>query len=121
MIEPRHGIVYGFDRLDGRQRRPAQQDHWQRKRPRWPDLAVGRRAAAVFCNDDLNAMLLEEGAFVRLGERTASGDINSVRHHEWRRHRLDAAHQIAVLWRFREGRDFLAAESKKGAARHVAK
>src|SRR6516225_1159145 len=65
-------------------------------------------------------MLLEQGAFVGLRERTAADDVNSVRHLEWRRDRLDAAHQIAVLWRVREGFDFFAAESQKGAARHVA-
>jgi len=131
MIEPRHGIVHGFDRRPlptlpglrgrvGRGRRPAEQDHRQPERARRRDLAVGRRAAAVFGDDDVDAMLFEQGAFVGLGERAAAGDVNSVRHLERRHDRVDAAYHIAVLRRLRKGLDFLAAESKKDAARYVA-
>ena len=120
MIEPGHGIFHGFNRLDGGQRRPAQHDDRQSQRSRRRDLAVCRRAAAVFGDHDLDAMLLEQGAFVRLGERATGGDVDSARHHERRHDYLDATHQITVLRRVRKGCDFLAAEREKDVARHVA-
>jgi len=140
MIEPRHGILHRFDRFPlpslprergriregvrgrvGRvQRRPAQHDHRQRERTRRCDLTVCGRAAAIFGNDDLDAMLPEQGAFVGLGKRTAPGDVDGARHLERRHDRLDAADQIAVLWRILEGCNFFAAESKKDATRCIA-
>ena len=120
MIEPGHGVVYGLDSLDSRQRRPAQHDHRQRKRPRCRNLAVCGRAAAVFGDDDIDAMLLEHRAFVSFSERTAAGDVDSVGHPERGHDRLDATHQIVVLRRARKWLDFLAAEGKKDAARSAA-
>ena len=72
MIEPGDRLLDGLDRRHLRQRRPAQHDHRQAERARRRDLAVGRRAAAVLRDHDLDAMLLEQRAIVGF-RRTARG------------------------------------------------
>src|SRR5262249_59613439 len=68
----------------------------------------------------MEGMLLERGAFVRVGERAGGGDVDSAGHHERRHYYLDATHKITVLRRVRKGCDFLAAEREKDVARNVA-
>ena len=121
MIEPGHGIAHGFDRLNVRQNWPAQHDHRQAECARRRDLAVGRGAAAVLDDDYVDAMLFQDPAFIGFVERTAAGDIDRMRHREWRDHRLDAAHHIVMLRCVGKRLDFLATERKEDAARCVAK
>ena len=119
MIEPGHRVLDRLDRRHLRQHRPAQHDHRQAERARRRDLAVGRRAAAVLRDDDLDPMLLEQRAIVGFRERPAAGDIARMRHGERRIDRIDAAHEIMVLRRAGERRELLAAEREKDAARRV--
>ncbi len=66
MIEPGDGIVDRFDRRRRRRGRPAQQDDIDAERARGCDFAIGRGAAAVLGNDDLDAMLRHQRAVARL-------------------------------------------------------
>jgi len=120
MIDPGRSIVYGLDRLDVRESRPAQHDHRQAENARRRDLAVGRRAAAVLCHDDIDAMVVQEPALIGFVERTTAGHINGMRHGERRDHRVDAAHHIVMLRGVDKGRDLLAAEGNEDTARCVA-
>ena len=120
MIEPGHGFVHGLDRLNVRQHGPAQYDHRQAKSASCRDLAVGRGAAAVLGDDHVNAMLFQHPALIGYVERTAAGEIDGMWNRKRWHDRVNAAYQIAVLWGVRKGPDFLAADSKKDAARCVA-
>ena len=58
-------------------RRPAQHDDLEPERARRGDLAVGRAAAAVLGDDDVDAMLGHQRALVGLAERPAGGRRSS--------------------------------------------
>lgn len=117
MIEPSHDVLHG---LDGRylgQGRTAQQDDGQAEQPRRRDLAVGRRSTAVFGDDHVDGVCDQQCPIIGLGEWTTAGDIGSVRYGERRINRFDAAHEIVVLRRLREGADLGLAERNKNTAR----
>ena len=69
MIEPGNHLLDRRHRRDIRQDRALQHDDRQAQRARRFDLAVGGVAAAVLGDDDLDAVALEQGTVLRLGER----------------------------------------------------
>ena len=119
MSEPRHGIVDGLDGGRLGRLRPAQHDDFDAERPRRADLAVGRAAAAVLGDDDIDAVRGHERAIVGLAERPAAGHVCHVRQRQRRIDRIDAADEIMVLRGLREWRQLLAAERDEDAARRL--
>ena len=117
MIDHRGKRFDGFGRRHVRQGRPADHDHLDAKRPRRGDLAIGRLAAAVLGDDDIDAMVLEQRAFVRLAERPARQQIGRIGHRQRRLDRIDAADEIVMLRRGLEGGDLLPAERQEDPAR----
>ena len=78
MIEPGHRLIDGLDRSAPRgSARPAQHDHLDAERARCRDLAVGRGAAAVLGDHDIDADAASSSArSSRFDERPAAGDID---------------------------------------------
>ncbi len=71
MIEPGDRIVDGLDRGRFGRRRPAQHDDVDAERARRGDLAVGRAAAAVLGDDDIDRVRRHQRAIVGFAERAA--------------------------------------------------
>jgi hypothetical protein len=120
MIEPSHDVLHG---LDGRylgQRWTSQQDDGKAEHSCRRDLAVGRSPTAVLGNDHVDGVCDQQCPIIGLGEWTTAGDIGSVRYGERRINRFDAAHEIVVLRRLREGADLGLAERNKNTARRFA-
>ena len=117
MIEPLHHGIDCVDRMGIGCRRPAHQDHLDAEVARGGDLAVRGVAAAVFGDDDFDAVGLHQRAVGSFTERTARGDVARVRQRQRRIDGIDAAEQINVLWRGGEGRKVVAAERDEYTAR----
>ena len=120
MIKPGDRVLQALDCRHLRQLRAAQHDHRQIKRARGGDLAIARIPSAVSADDDLNGMLLHQGAILSLREWSAGIDVHSVRDGERRIDRIDAAHDIVVLRRADEGRKVLATEGNEDVVRRAA-
>jgi hypothetical protein len=120
MIEPSHDVLHGLDARYLGQRRTSQQDDGQAEHSRRRDLAVGRRSTAVLGDDHVDGVCDQQCPIVRLGEWTTAGDIGGVWYGERRINRLDAAHEIVVLRRLREGADLGLAERNKNTTRRFA-
>ncbi len=84
------------------------------------DLPVGRRSAAVLGDDHVDAALCEQIHLVGLGKRAGGKDSSDVGEGEWWRHRIDAAHDIAVLRRPLKMEGLLPADRQEDAARFLA-
>ena len=120
MIEPRQRVLDGLDRRHLGQGRAAQQNDGEAERARRRDLAVGRGPAAILGDDEIDRVAGQQCPIVGLGERSATGEVRCVRHRERRVDRLDAAHEIPVLRRSREGSDPAPAEREENTARRFA-
>jgi len=120
MIEPPHRVLDGLDRRHVGQSRTAQQDDGQAERARRRDLAVGRGPAAIPGDNEVDGMGRQQCPIVGLGERSTTGDVGCVRHRERRIDRFDAAHEIMVLRRLREGSDLAFAEREEDMAGRLA-
>ena len=72
MIEPGDCLVHRLDRRSLRLCGSAQHDDANPERARRGDLAIGRGAAAVLGDDDIDGVLPQQLALIRFGERTAS-------------------------------------------------
>ena len=120
MIEPGDGILDRVDRGSRRCGRPAQQNDLNPERAGCCDFAIGRAAAAVLGNDDLDVMRCHQRAVVGFAERAARGDVGHMRQWQWRIDRIDAADQITMLRRAGKWRELVAAERDKDAARCLA-
>jgi len=116
MIEPPHRVLDGLDGGHRGQSRTAQQDDGQAERARRCDLAVGRGPAAVPGDDEVDGVGRQQCSIVGLGERSTTGDVGCVRYRERRIDRLDAAYEIVVLRRLREGSDLAFAEREEDTA-----
>ena len=112
MIEPGNRVLHGFDRGNGGQRRPAQHDHVDSERSCRHDLAVGRIAAAVLGDDDIDLMFRHQFPVIGLREWSACREVGRIWHRQWRIDRINAADEIAVLRRLGECRDIPAAGSR---------
>ena len=117
MIKPFHHGVDTFHRRRSRCGRPAHQDHLNAEGTRGGDLAVGGIAAAVFGDDDFDAVRLHQRAVVGLAERSTRGDISRLRQRQRRINGINAAEQINVLRCGGERRKVIAPERDKDATR----
>ena len=84
------------------------------------DLGIGRVAAAVLGEHGVDPVFEEQRALGGDGERAAVEDVARVGNGERRIDRIDAAHQIGMVRRGTERRQFLAAERDEHAARLLA-
>ena len=117
MIEPGDRVLHCLDRRCSRRGRPAQQNDVDAERPGCCDFAVGRAAAAVLGDDDIDFVGGHQRAIVGFAERATRVDVSDMRQRQRRIDRIDAAHQITVLRRGGERRQLVAAERDKDAAR----
>jgi hypothetical protein len=120
MIEPRNCVLDGPDGRYLRQRWTAQQHDGNAERSRRRDLAVGRGPTAVLGDDHVDGVGDQQCPIVGLAERTTTGDIGCVRHRKRRINRLDAAHEIMMLWSSREDSNLALAECEKDVPRRFA-
>jgi len=120
MIKPSAGFLDGRDRWRVGQQRAPQHEHWQAKGTRSCDLPVRRAAPTVLRDNDVDAMGLEERAFVRLVKRAPDSQVSGMRHGKRGVHGVHAAHEIMMLGRSDEWRELLAAEREENPARVAA-
>ena len=113
MIKPRNRLPDGRRPLNRQFRRPAQQHHRDAERARRNDLAVGREAAAVLRDHDIDRMSEEQRPLLLLFEGTSAENVARMRNRQRRIHRIDASNQIMVLGRRSEVRDLLPAQRKE--------
>lgn len=116
MIERRHCLVHGFGRRSIERRRPAQHDDFDSQCARRDDFAVACAAAAVLGDQRIDCVRIHQRTVISCTERSAIGKVAHLRQCQRRFHRIDAADQIKVLWRFGQGCEFGAAERDKHAA-----
>ena len=119
MIEPGKRLLHRRKRRNLWQCRPRHHDHRELKRARCGNLAVGGSPAAVFCHHHVDAMALQQGTVLGLVERPARGDVDRVRHCEWRVDRIDAADEIDMLRCRGERLKLLAPKREEHAARRL--
>ena len=121
MTNTQHGSLYIYGRFAQRNVGwTRDHDDRQLKRTRGGDLAVGRRTAGVFGNDDINAMGFEQALFSFHVERAAIENDRRAGGQFVRRNRIDAANDVAMPGISRERRDLLPADGEEHAARRIA-
>ena len=113
MIEPRHAFldIGGAGHIG--QRRAAQHDHRDAECARRGNFPIGGGPAAVLGDNGIDAMFPQQFAVVRFAERTARHDVVRMRYIQRRHDRLDATHEIMMLWGGSEWRDLLPADREK--------
>lgn len=92
-------------------------DHLDTELARRRDLAIGRGAATVLGDDEVDAMLLEQVDLVRFRERTAGKNCGDVGQGERRRYRVDAANDVLVMRGLLEVERLLPADRQENATR----
>src|SRR5262249_14562705 len=117
MIKPRHCFLDGPDGRHLGHSRATQQDDGKPQRACCCDLAVGRSPTAVLGNNNVDAVSGHQLTVSGLSEWTPADDIGCMWDRQRRIDRLDAAHEIVVLWRPREGFDPSLAKGEKNMAR----
>jgi hypothetical protein len=85
------------------------------------DLCVGRRSAAVLADNDVDAFVAHELLFGRPGERPACKNKSMPRQRHDVSWPIDRAHDVAMLWRPREGRQLQPAVGKQDTSRTISK
>ena len=123
VIEPCNGVV---DCLNARSSgshlfRSTQHDYRKPQRPRGSDLAVSRGAAAILGDQYLDTVRRQQSAVVGLAKWATTEDVGRVRDRQRRFHGVDAADEIAVLWRLDKRRQFFASECDKHPSRSGSK
>jgi hypothetical protein len=119
MIEPHQRILHGLNRHHLRQLRPRRHNYRETQCARRRDLGVTGGAAAVLCHYDIDVMGTEQRTIVLFRERTPCSKVRCTWNCERRIDGVDAAYEIIVLRRPREGSQFLAAERQKDSTRRA--
>ncbi len=96
----------------GRLRRPAQEQNRQAQASRRQQLGFGGETAGIFAHHNVNTMLAQQAKFVIKIERPAFSKPDRLRQ-RLRRDRINAAHQIKMLWRDGIGRHFQPADGEE--------
>ena len=94
--------------------------HLDAKAARRRDLAVGRLAAAVLGDDDLDLVDHQKLPFRLFLERAGSEQVTRMANAKRRRDRIDTADQIVVLRRAFEVEGLLPADGEEDASRRLA-
>lgn len=113
MIEPGHRCVDRCHAPTRRFGRPFEQQNPYSEPARRGDLAIGRRTAAVFGDDDIDGVLAQQRTIGLFAERSASLNVSRLRHRESRFDWIHAANEVPVLRRLGEPGDLLAAKREK--------
>ncbi len=99
--------------------RPAQQQNRQAQASRRQQLGLGSETAGIFAHHSVNTMLAQQAEFVIEIKWPAFGEPG--RFGQWLRHnRINAAHQIKMLWRSGIGRHFQPADGEENPPRRSA-
>ena len=109
-----------FDRLDTiatSDRRALDQNDRQAQLPRRLQLVIGRRAAAVLGDDEVNVMGTQQGQLVRHGKGTTGQNRGHVRQGKGRVERIDAANDIMMLGGLKQRGKLGAAKGDKNVKR----
>jgi hypothetical protein len=112
-----NGFIHGRCGTPDRRLRPGDHDDRQTKLSGSRDLAVGRLAAAVLGDDDLDAVGAQERKLIGFRKRTAIEDVMRADDAIHCCHGIDAAHDVAVLRAGREAPGLLPSDGKKHSAR----
>ena len=120
MIKPRNRLPDGRRPLNRQFRRPAQQHHGDAERARRNDLAVGREAAAVLRDHDIDRVSEEQRPLSLHFEGTSAENVARMRNRQGRVHRIHASDQIVVLGRRSEVRDILPSQRQEHILRRDA-
>ena len=116
-------IERSFDAGNGRQSRmasPLDHDDAYAEKTCRLDLRIGGGSAAVFRNDDIDAFRLKQTPFALRSEGAGGKNISSLRDLQRRLDRINASHQIMVLWRGVEMMCFLPSDCQEDATRGMA-
>ena len=120
MIDCTDRLIDGADGISCTRMASLHHDDRQVERARRRELAVGRIAAAVLGDDDLDLTLAQQPVFGRLVERPAIENVIGVGQlgigFDW----IDAAHDVLMLRRAPKRREFLPADGEKYHLRPVA-
>lgn len=116
MIDKRDRFRNRGDAWCLRQGRTAQQDYLGAEHTRRGDLSVSGCTTAVLRYHHFNTVSFEQRTIVFFGERPARFDVGRVRHGQRRIDRLDATHEIIVLWCVAERCNLLATKGEKDAS-----
>ena len=117
MTHPVDQHVHACGRRHIRQLGPVDQDDVYAKPPCSADLGHTGATATILGNDQVDAVLLEQPDLVTLGKRPTSSDIGHIGKVQRRIDRIDAAHQVSMLFPHLERQQFLSAERQENLAR----
>ncbi len=115
MLEPAQSLLYGLYGGAARVRRAPQQQHRYAERAGSSELGIGRRAAAVLRNQDLDAMELEQVALCGFVKGPSCREVTGMRNTE--RAGIHAAYQVTVLRRGNKRREIATSQGQKNALR----
>ncbi len=116
MIDQRQSSLHALRKSAHRRFGRRDHDDGQAKRPSSDDLGVARLAAAVAGHHHVDVVVGEKSPFSRFVKRAARLEIGGIGEHPVD-DRLDAAHQIDMLWSDPEGRHMLPAEGEEDPSR----
>lgn len=92
--------------------RPAQQQNRQVQLSRRQQLGFGGETTGIFAHHNVNTMLAQQAKFVIEIKRPAFSEPDRLRQ-RLRHNRINAAHQIKMLWRSGIGRHFQPADGEE--------
>lgn len=115
-----NGFVHDRCDIPDRRLRPRDHDDRKAKLARSRDLAVGGLAATVLGDNDLDTVRKQKRVFVGFRKRSAIEDVIRAGDPLSHVHRLDAAHDVAVLRAGGESTGFLTTDREKHRARRFA-
>ena len=121
MIDKAERVFDSFNRADIVRLLTFDHDHPDTERTGRSDLAIGRRAAAVLGDDDLDPVCDQKCALSGLFEGAGRQNVLRMGYAELRHDGIDAADQIAVLRCAFEMEDLLSADGEENAFRRSAK
>ena len=116
MIDRRQCRIDSVDRHHGGSGRTRDNDHLDAEAARSLDLGISSRTAAVLGDDDVDAVLLEQGDFAFEIEGTAIQNVMDIWNSDPRHDRIDATHEIEMLRRRLGATGLLPAGRKQDAA-----
>lgn len=120
MIGEPYRFLDGVGAMAVGRRCPLDEHDGQAENARGDDLAIGRLAAGILADDDVDAVHLQKLDLRFHGKRAAGKQVLDMRCGERRIDRVDAAHEIMVLRGGVEGPGLLPADRKENAARFIA-
>lgn len=115
MIDKAERVFDSLNRADIVRLLALDHDHRDTERTGRSDLAIGRRAAAVLGDDDLDPVLDQKCALSGLLEGTGRQNVLRIGYAELRHDGIDAADQIAVLRCVFEMEGLLSADGEENA------